>query len=55
VYRPINPVHDCNATAARALHLNCNINQAITIKVTEREGGVQSRAEGKALIEAGRA
>jgi len=52
VHRAIDPVRDRNPTAARALHLHRNIDEAVTIKITEREGGVQRGAEHKSPIEA---
>jgi len=54
VHRAIDPVRDRNPTAARALHLHCDIDEAVTIKITEREGGVQRGAERKSPIEARR-
>jgi len=51
VHRAIDPVRDRNPTPARPLHLHRNIDQAVMIKITERDGGVQRGAERKSLIE----
>ena len=44
-------MRDRNPTTARALHLHRNIDEAVMIKITEREGGVQRGAERKTPIE----
>ncbi len=54
VNRAIDPVRDRNPTTARALHLHRDIDEAIMIKITERNGGVQRGAERKSLIQARR-
>jgi len=51
VHRAIDPVHDRNPTTARAPDLHRNIDEAVMIKITEREGGVPRGDERKSPIE----
>jgi hypothetical protein len=54
VHGAIDPMRDRNPTTAHALYLHRNIDEAVMIKITECEGGVQRGAERKTLIEARR-
>jgi len=54
VHRAIDPVRDRNPTTASGLQLHGDIEKAVMIKITEREGGVQRGAERKTPIEARR-
>jgi len=54
VHRAIDPVRDRNPTTASGLHLHRDIDKAVMVKITEREGGVQRGAQRKTPIEARR-
>jgi len=54
VHGAIDPVRDRNPTTAHALYLHRNIDEAVMIKITECEGGVQRGAERKSPIKARR-